>query len=885
MKTKFFTIFLLLVIFISTILPTTSIFAAATSGSCGPNLSWSVSGTTLSIIGSGIMTSTPWSSYKSTITRISLPSGLTEIANNAFSGFTKITSITLPNSLTVIGDSAFKGCTGLTTIAIPENVETIEFGAFANCTNVHTVNFNAIYLNDFALSMHPFQDVGKNVGGFTLNVGKNVTRIPKNFITLITANYSSTTLRAVNFLGNKVTSIGQSAFEGSHNLTFIKIPTSVTVIDMFAFQYTGLKDAIYMGTQAQWKSKVTVKLDNDELINVLRFHDSHSNTSTIISPATCTSTGQRKDVCSICGLITYSTIPKLNHTYSEWNVTKEATCAEAGSRNKTCINANCGNTVVESIPKLEHTFASSKHENDLTYHWHYCSTCKSQINKETHQYDNNCDTTCNVCNRVREITHSFSSIWSSDASQHWHQCGICTATKDSATHTFDNSCDVSCNICGYTRSASHNFNSVWSNDASQHWHQCSNCNEKADLSNHVYNNACDSDCNICGRKRTISHSFDSAWQSNSATHWHECSVCSVKKDEAAHIFTNSCDTTCDTCGFVRSITHSYNSVLSTDRYSHWYQCSICGQKKDISEHVFDNSCDMNCNICGYARTITHKFASEHTADNTSHWHKCNICDFKKDIGLHIFDNTCDSSCNICQYEREVSHKFQTKWFSNGTQHWHQCLICNKQTDNSPHTPSSPATEEKAQTCYICNYIIAPQLGHTHSFNKQLACDNEGHWYPCLGCNEKEGYQKHIFDNDCDSSCNLCNYTRPITHKYDPLWQKDSSNHWRECSICKQQVEIFEHTWDGGQVSENTILFTCTTCEQTMLEQIVTPTIPPTPTAKPEETPCATNTPDTSLAINDPNTPQSNSSLLWFLLIPAIVISVGIVLVIILKKRK
>ena len=57
----------------------------AQSGTCGANLTWELTDSTLTISGSGAMdNSHPWSSYSSQIARVSLPEGLTNICDNAF---------------------------------------------------------------------------------------------------------------------------------------------------------------------------------------------------------------------------------------------------------------------------------------------------------------------------------------------------------------------------------------------------------------------------------------------------------------------------------------------------------------------------------------------------------------------------------------------------------------------------------------------------------------------------------------------------------------------------------------------------------------------------------------------------------------------------------
>ena len=50
-------------------------------------------------------------------------------------------------------------------------------------------------------------------------------------------------------------------------------------------------------------------------------------------------------------------------------------------------------------------------------------------------------------------THTYSTTWSHDASEHWHQCTQegHTDVADKAAHTYDNDADTTCNVCGYER--------------------------------------------------------------------------------------------------------------------------------------------------------------------------------------------------------------------------------------------------------------------------------------------------------------------------------------------------------------------------------------------------------------------------------------------------
>ena len=75
---------------------------------------------------------------------------------------------------------------------------------------------------------------------------------------------------------------------------------------------------------------------------------------TVTVEPTCTEAGERSGICTRCGETVPEPVAALGHDVAEWEVTKEATCTEAGSRTGTC--ARCGETVPEEIPALGHDF-------------------------------------------------------------------------------------------------------------------------------------------------------------------------------------------------------------------------------------------------------------------------------------------------------------------------------------------------------------------------------------------------------------------------------------------------------------------------------------------------------------------------------------------------
>ena len=135
---------------------------------------------------------------------IVIPSGVTSIEKEAFSGCTNLTSVTISDSVTSIGKSAFEGCNGLTSITIPDSVTSIGERAFYYCNSLTSIT-----------------------------IPNGVTSIePSTF-------YYCSSLASI-AIPNGVTSIGYDAFSYCDSLTSITIPNSVTSMGYNVFNGTKL---------------------------------------------------------------------------------------------------------------------------------------------------------------------------------------------------------------------------------------------------------------------------------------------------------------------------------------------------------------------------------------------------------------------------------------------------------------------------------------------------------------------------------------------------------------------------------------------------------------------------------------------------------------------
>ena len=316
-------------------------WAADNSGSCGENVTWSLSDDgTLTISGTGPMADyedshSPWVSCGDYIKSIVIESGVTSIGNSAFYGCKNLASVMIPNSVKTIGDETFCGCKALASVTIPDSVIKIGSSVFEDCTALTSATLSKgmtsfgsrTFLGCTALKSVTLPGGITTISSSTFSsctsltsvtIPNGVTEIDSyafsncTALTAMTIPDSVTEISVDAFIGctgltsinipNGVTSLGSRAFENCTALTDIKLPSwlefidygtfsncvrlasvtipkSVTSIDKNAFYYCeSLTDVYYTGTEADW-AKIVIAEGNEDLTNA-KLH-----AATIFTPA------------------------------------------------------------------------------------------------------------------------------------------------------------------------------------------------------------------------------------------------------------------------------------------------------------------------------------------------------------------------------------------------------------------------------------------------------------------------------------------------------------------------------------------------------------------------------------------------------------------------
>lgn len=207
---------------------------------------------------------------------IVLPASVNRLGQYAFMNCTNLKSINLPVTQKTLPQSFLEGCTSLETIVLPATLTTISTDAFYGCSSLKNVNLHegitTIYQRAFQnckLESVTIPSTVTSIGSsaFKGNPTKSVTWLPANcsvgtgdnapfYGSQITSFvfgdsvktipgylcYQMNKLDSVT-LPEKLTTIGQYAFNGCSLFKNVTIPASVTSIGTYAFAFcTSLKN-------------------------------------------------------------------------------------------------------------------------------------------------------------------------------------------------------------------------------------------------------------------------------------------------------------------------------------------------------------------------------------------------------------------------------------------------------------------------------------------------------------------------------------------------------------------------------------------------------------------------------------------------------------------
>ena len=201
--------------------------------------------------------------------------------------------------------------------------------------------------------------------------------------------------------------------------------------------------------------------------------------------------------------------------------------------------------------------------------------------------------------------------WSKDGTNHWHECtdAACPnqseSIKDKAAHIYDDDADTTCNVCGYVRTVTPEIipvSQITLNEA------------EASIS---VGNSETLTATVAPENATIKALKWTSSDEDVATVAPDGTVTAVKAGAATITATAAdgsgksavCKVTVIADTTPPAHEHSYGD-WSKDGTNHWHECTDanCPNQsesiKDTAAHIYDDDADTTCNVCGYVRTVT-----------------------------------------------------------------------------------------------------------------------------------------------------------------------------------------------------------------------------------------------------------------------------------------
>lgn len=286
------------------------------------------------------------------LTRDKLPNYLQTIGAYAFAKCKKISKVGIPSSVTEIGEAAFAMCSGMTQCIFAQEIqiEKISRKLFQGCTSLEKTTIPA------GVTI---------IEGYAFQNCKKLDRItiPATVISILSeAFYSCTNLEAVEFeKDSKLKNIEDYVFAYCDSLKSIQIPANVITIKLAAFcgsvdelvflgdfgnfnsmlemDFHGPRKITYYACNDTWNSSEAQNFLSNSSYNITPNPIHMSEDYTVITPATCTTDGEKSFTCDKCGQASTGVIPATGHKLTVKDH-KDATCNEKGYDVQVCSACN-----------------------------------------------------------------------------------------------------------------------------------------------------------------------------------------------------------------------------------------------------------------------------------------------------------------------------------------------------------------------------------------------------------------------------------------------------------------------------------------------------------------------------------------------------------------
>ncbi len=735
------------------LLPTVALADTPTSGTLGDNLNWVFADDTgtLTISGTGDMinksTMTPFLSFRDEILKVVIEDGVTSICDFAFDTCESLTSVTISGSVTSIGFRAFAYCNRLTSITVPESVTSIGDNAFEGCTGLKDNNGFVIVKNVLYDYFGNASDVVIPQGvtaidSSALQYSRSIKSIiiPDSVTSIATyAFYNCTNLTSVT-LSNSITSIGSSTFEGCASLTSITIPNSVKSIGYSAF----------LGCTSL--TSITIP-DSVTSIGYSAFLGCTGLTSIIIPDSVTSIDDNVFDGCT--GLqddngfiIVKNTLYDYLGNASDVVIPQGVTII--GNQAFSMCTCLVSVTIPDGVTKINnYAFEVCKNLTSVTMPKSVTSIGASAFqvcnNLTTVNYGGNENDKANiVVDSYNQALLKANWVYNYGKEPELHE------------HCYDNACDTTCNGCDEIREAPHEYGDYISDN---------NATTEADGTK-------TRECSECGNKDTVTDVGSKI----------------PTPAELTEIFSKASNSYFSVFLFEEPFSNEYR--LAAYILSRYYQ-EIAEYEDPDAPRVYNVPCDV------FEALVSKTF--ETTDNDIATLKESEIyCDNNGNpyYIVSMIEGLSDESPLYYGYKNNGNNQYTlyAVWFGEGVE-------------------ETEELEGEDGVDYVKYYGYKLPIGFGYALNVTYANGNVQYkGYTVIEETEKlyeiaktEGYVRyngtvvaphtHSYTNACDTTCNGCDFTREITHKYgayvsdnNATSEKDGTK-TRTCSVCGHKETV------------------------------------------------------------------------------------------------
>ncbi len=385
----------------------------------------------------------------------------------------------------------------------------------------------------------------------------------------------------------------------------------------------------------------------------------------------------------------------------------------------------------------------------------------------------------------------------------------------------------------------HEYETEYTKDAKYHWKKCKNCDAVTEKQEHTSSGEATEEtaeiCNVCRyvihpelehihtRHLTKVEAKAATCTENGNKAYYKCSCGELFADKDAQKEITLAEVEIEAKG------HEYETEYTKDAKYHWKKCKNCDAVTEKQEHTSSGEATEEtaeiCTECGYV--MNPALEHIHTRHLTKVEAKAATCTengnkayYKCSCGELFADKDAQKEITLAEVEIEAKgHEYETEYTKDAKYHWKKCKNCDAVTEKQEHTSSGEATEETAEICTECGYVMNPALEHIHTRHltkveaKAATCTENGNkaYYKC-SCGEL------FADKDAQKEITLAEVEIEAKgHEYETEYTKDAKYHWKKCKNCDAVTEKQEHTSSGAATEENAE--TCTVCGYVIHEKL------------------------------------------------------------------